>query len=169
MNNQLNTSRISNTSLKVFVFAFAFTILINVLQFVPQLFKFSDGILFYDGVKKIIFNVCYLIIGYQLIKITASLKSGLIDLIAETSLKRLNKVWMALIALLCIKVLWQVFMILYLRKNYINQSLLNKLDFSKNIGIAPHSDLLIAVFIVWILIYVLNYALKLKKEQDLTI
>lgn len=169
MNNQLSTSRMSNTSLKVFVFAFAFIIFINVLEFVPQLFKFSDGILFYDGVKKIIFNVCYLVIGYQLIKITASLKSGLIDLIAETSLKRLSKIWMALIALLCIKVLWQGFMILYLWKNHINQSLLNKLGYSKNIEIAPHSDLLIAVFIVWILMYVLNYALKLKKEQDLTI
>lgn len=169
MNNQINSRRMSNTSLKVFAFAFAFTILINVLKFIHGLFKFTEGIMFYNNIKDIGAIICYLVIGYQLLKITSSLKSGLIDFIAETSLKRLSKIWIALIALLFFKVTWQGFIFFYSSRNYLNQSLLDKLGYSKNITIAPHSDLLIAIFIVWVLMYVLNYALKLKKEQDLTI
>lgn len=169
MDKQINATKFSYIPLKIFAIAFAFIILINILEFTHGLFKLFYGVLFYNSIKNLSTIICYLVIGYQLLKITSSLKSGLIDFIAETSLKRLSKIWIALIALLVFKVTWQGFILFYSSGNYLNQSLLDKLGYSKSVQIATHSDLLIAIFIVWVLMYVLNYAIKLQKEQDLTI
>ncbi|RZK53886.1 MAG: hypothetical protein EOO91_16875 [Pedobacter sp.] len=172
MTQEFAYSKKRNIALKFYVAVFGFYILISILSSIPILLNNSNtlnALVFYDAMKRLLFNVFYIFIGFNLYKLIYDLKSGLISLIAKSSLKRMTNIWYALVGLLSFKVIFEFIFRYKIVVNAPDADKANELGYSTKMPIAPYADLLLVIFIVWVLMYVLNFALKLKQEQDLTI
>ncbi len=73
-----------------------------------MLLKGADTLVFYDGLNKLVLNAFYAFIGFKLLQLIYNLKSGLVDLIAQRSVKILAHIWYALVGLLLFKVVTEL-------------------------------------------------------------
>ncbi|UKT66092.1 hypothetical protein [Pedobacter mucosus] len=163
------TRKIRKSPLKIFTAIFGIYILISVLSLIPALSKEYHSLRFIDGVKQMIFNLFYIFIGFNLYRLFYTSEKTLNDLVTSQSLKRLANIWYCLVALLTFKVAALLLIKFYIIPFAADKHLADSLGYSVNMPIAPNSDLLIAIVIVWVFLYVVGFALKLKQENDLTI
>ncbi|MCZ4223395.1 hypothetical protein [Pedobacter rhodius] len=160
--------RVKN-ALKIYISIFGFYILISVISLATALSRPFDSLVFLDGLRQLFCNFFYVFIGYHLYYVFYSSEKILNNLVSSASLKRMTKIWYCLVGLLVFKITT-----LFLIKRYVipfatDRSLADGLGYSAKMAVAPYSDLLISILIVWVFLYLINYALKLKQENDLTI
>lgn len=156
-------------SLKIYTVIFGLYILIAIISLIPALSKPFYSLIFIDGIKQLFFYFFYIFIGYNLYLLFYNSEKTLNDLVSSSNLKRTANIWYCLVGLLIVKVTSLLLIKHYVLPFVPDKNLAYSLGYSAKMPIAPNSDLLIAIAIVWVFLYVIRYALRLKQENDLTI
>jgi len=160
--------RVKN-ALKIYISVFGFYILISVLSLTAALSKPFDSLVFLDGLRQLFCNFFYVFIGYNLSRVFYNSAKILDNLVSSDSLKRMANIWYCLVGLLAFKITTLFFIKRYVIPFATDRNSADGLGYSAKMTVAPYSDLLISILVVWVFLYVINYALKLKQENDLTI
>ena len=153
----------------MYMLAFAVYILLSLLSTYPVL-KYDVGSLrFSNGMVQVVYNLFYVFIGFNLYRLISAQQQKKFDLISKKALGRICNIWYALVALLSTKLVLGLLIKFYVIPQSPDAYLSDELGYSAKMSITPHSDLLIAIVVVWCFIIALNYAIKTKEEQELTI
>lgn len=85
--------------------------------------------------------------------------------------KKIQNIWTCLVTLLITKLVFNAIIVNYVLPKASDANLAESMGYFEKGGLKlqPHADLIIAIIMAWVFLLVLSHAIRLKKEQDLTI
>ncbi|WP_293307001.1 hypothetical protein [Pedobacter sp. UBA5917] len=130
----------------------------------------TNSILFLDGIKQTVSIGFYLCIGWLLFKLVYNDRQYIATtIVSEEGIKKIKAIWYAIFSYLIFKFFFISIISWFILPGLVDVQQAEVLGYGVKVGIKPFTDLFIANVIVWALLLVINYSLRLKKENDLTI
>ncbi|WP_147243798.1 hypothetical protein [Pedobacter miscanthi] len=130
----------------------------------------TNSILFIDGVKQAVSLVFYFCIGWLLFKLVYNNRQHIATtIVSDKGIKKIKAIWYTIFSYLIFKFFFITIISWFILPRLADVQQAEVLGYGVKVGIKPFTDLFIANVIVWALLLVINYSLRLKKENDLTI